>query len=238
MTKRQPPPFLRGGRPCKSPRPRSNQAVRVMSTITGMQSTAAAVSAVPACPQEPPELYRFRVDQYEQMGRAGILTEDDRVELVEGVLYRKPMKKGAHSIAARQAAAALGRVIPAESHFVTREDPVRIPGRAGMPEPNISVVRSRSGDYAEQPEGADVSLVVDVAEKSLIFDRTQKLTTYAGGGIPVYWIVNLVDRQVEVYTEPAESGYGMEQIYKPGQDVPVVLDGTEVGRIPVSDILP
>src|ERR1035438_7215813 len=121
-----------------------------MSTITGMPSAAAGVTAVPACPLEPPELYRFRVDQYEQMGRAGILTEDDRVELVEGVLYRKPMKKGAHSIAAREAAAALGRVIPAEPYFVTREDPVRIPGRAGMPEPDISVVRGRSRSHTSE----------------------------------------------------------------------------------------
>jgi len=209
-----------------------------MSTITGTQLTAAAVTAVPTCPQAPPELYRFRLDQYEQMGRAGILTDDDRVELVEGVLYHKPMKKGAHSIAARESAAALGRVIPAESYFVTREDPVRIPGRAGMPEPDISVVRGRSRDYAEQPEGRDVSLVVEVAENSLVFDRTQKLTTYAGGGIPVYWIVNLVDRQIEVYSGPGPDGYQSRQVYIPGQNVPIVIDGAPVGQVAVVELLP
>jgi Uma2 family endonuclease len=209
-----------------------------MSTITGMQSTAADVAAVSACPQESPELYRFRVDQYEQMGRAGILSEDDRVELVEGVLYRKPMKKGTHSIAAREAAAALGRAIPAESYFVTREDPVRIASRAGMPEPDISVVRGRSRDYAEQPEGGDVALVVEIAEKSLNFDRTQKLTTYAGGGIPVYWIVNLIDRQVEVYTGPGPEGYRSRQVYTPGQDVPIVIDGATMGQVAVIELLP
>ncbi len=172
------------------------------------------------------------------MGRAGILTEDDGVELVEGVLYRKPMKKGAHSIAAREGAAALGRVIPAESHFVTREDPVRVPGRAGMPEPDISVVRGRSRDYAEQPEGSDVSLIVEVAEKSLIFDRTQKLTTYAGGGIPVYWIINLIDRQVEVYSGPSPDGYRSRDVYTPGQDVPIVIDGNLLGQVAVVELLP
>ncbi len=76
-----------------------------------MQSTASEVTCGPGLFfRSRPELYRFRVDQYDgKMGRLGILTEEDRVELVEGVLYRKPMKKGAHLIAARQAAA-LGRV--------------------------------------------------------------------------------------------------------------------------------
>jgi Uma2 family endonuclease len=157
-----------------------------MSTITQSQSTGGGAAVAPACTQDSPELYRFRLDQYEQMGRAGILTEDDRVELVEGVLYCKPMKKGSHSIAARETAAALSRNVPAESYFVTREDPVRIPGRAGMPEPHVSVVRGRSRDYTEQPESLDVALVVEVAEQSPAFDRTEKLNTYAGGGIPVY----------------------------------------------------
>jgi Uma2 family endonuclease len=172
------------------------------------------------------------------MGRAGILTEDDRVELVEGVLYRKPMKKGTHSIAARETAAALARIVPAESYFVTREDPVRIPGRAGMPEPDVSVVRGQSRDYTEQPESLDVALVVEVAEKSLVFDRTEKLNAYAGGGVPVYWIVNLVDRQLEVYSSPGPDGYHSSQVYTTGQDVPIVIDGATLGQVPLVDLLP
>ena len=172
------------------------------------------------------------------MGRLGILTEEDRVELVEGVLYRKPMKKGPHSIAARETAGGLARLIPAESYFVTREDPVRIPGRAGMPEPDISVVRGKSRDYTEQPAGSDVALVVEVADKSLTFDRTEKLTSYASGGIPVYWIVNLVDRQVEVYSNPGPDGYRTREVFAPGANVPVVVDGTLLGQIAVVDILP
>jgi Uma2 family endonuclease len=208
-----------------------------MSTITKMQSTATGTPSAPSCPQEPPELYRFRVDQYEQMGRAGILTADDRVELVEGVLYRKSMKKGNHSISAREASAALARIVPLETYFVTREDPVRIPGRAGMPEPDVSVVRGRSRDYSEQPEASDVALVVEVAEKRLTFDRTEKLNTYAAGGIPVYWIINLVDRQVEVYSSPGPEGYRSSQVYTPGQDVPIVIDGSTLGQVAVAELL-
>ena len=211
-----------------------------MSTIVPAHPTMSVIPSALALPAAHSfsELYRLTVDQYEQMGRAGIFSEDDRVELVEGLLYRKPMKKGPHSIASRETAAALSRLVRSEAYFVTREDPVRIPGRSGMPEPDISVVRGRSRDYIEQPDAGDVPLIVEVSDKTLAFDRTDKLGSYAGGGIPVYWIVNLVDRQVEVYSNPAPIGYHSSQVFTPGQEVPVVIDGFEVGRIPVSDILP
>jgi len=61
---------------------------------------------------------------------------------------------------------------------------------------------------------------------------------YGSGGVPVYWIVNLVDRQVEVQTNPGPGGYESRQILKPGDDVPVVVDGAEPGRIGVADIMP
>ncbi len=212
-----------------------------MSTIAASQpATAPAVlpgvsTPPPACP----ELYRLTVNQYKRMGDAGILTEDDGVELVEGLLYRKPMKKGPHSIACRETSAALTRLVPAEAYFVTREDPVEIPGRAGMPEPDISVVRGRSRDYTNQPRAGDVPLIVEVADKGrLAFDQGDKLGTYAGGGIAVYWIVNLVERQVEVYTDPGPAGYASREVFKPGQQVPVVIDGRLLGHVAVDDLLP
>ena len=158
-----------------------------MSTIAPTQpATAPAILPGTHRPSpSAPDLYRFTVDQYKRMGAAGILTEDDRVELVEGLLYRKPMKKGPHSISRRETTSALTRVVPAEVYFVTREDPVNIPGRSGMPEPDISVVRGRSRDYVEQPKAGDVPMVVEVADKGrLAYDRGEKLGSYAEGGIP------------------------------------------------------
>jgi Uma2 family endonuclease len=213
-----------------------------MSTITSTQATTSPAmlpgASIPTTAS--PELYRFSVDQYERMGDAGILTEDDRVELVEGLIYRKPMKKGPHSISCRKTAAALTRIVPAEAYFVTREDPVAIPGRASMPEPDISVVRGNSDDYLDQPAAADVPLVVEVAavKSRLAHARGDKLDTYAGGSIPVYWIVNLIDRQVEVYTDPGPAGYAASTIFKPGQQVPVIIDGQPLPPIAVDDLLP
>ena len=62
--------------------------------------------------------------------------------------------------------------------------------------------------------------------------------TYRASGIPIYWIVNLRESQAEANSEPTSDGYGSVRAYKPGEDVPIVLDGAEVGRIAVSDILP
>ena len=212
-----------------------------MSTIASTQLSMAPTAplGVSNPPPSSPELYRLTTDQYKRMGEAGILTDDDRVELVEGLLYRKPMKKGPHSIACRETTSALTRVIPTEGYFVTREDPVDIPGRSGMPEPDISIVRGRSRDYTDQPKAGDVPLVVEVADKGrLAFDRGDKSGAYAGGGIPVYWIVNLVDRQVEVYTDPSPAGYQSRADFHPGERVPVVIDGQQVGEVAVDDILP
>jgi Uma2 family endonuclease len=212
-----------------------------MSTIAPTQpaTAPATLPGASTLPAASTELYRFTVDQYKRMGDAGILTDDDRVELVEGLLYRKPMKKGPHSIACRETTTALTRIVPAEGYFVTREDPVEIPGRAGLPEPDISVVRGRSRDYTNQPRAGDVALIVEVADKGrLAFDRGEKLESYAGGGILVYWIINLVDRQVEVYTGPGPGGYQSREDFQPGQLVPVVIDGRLLGHVAVDDLLP
>jgi Uma2 family endonuclease len=212
-----------------------------MSTIAPTQATTLPPMLPGGWTPPPasPELYRFSVVQYEKMGDAGILTEDDRIELVEGLIYRKPMKKGPHSITCRETFAALTRIVPVATHFVTREDPVSIPGWASMPEPDISVVRGRSRDYTEQPKASDVSMIVEVANKArLAYDQGEKLRAYASGGIPVYWIVNLVARQVEVYTGPVQGNYPAPTIFKAGQQVPVVIDGQQLQPIAVDDILP
>ena len=106
------------------------------------------------------------------------------------------------------------------------------------PEPDVVVVRGLREDYRNRIPGPnDVALLVEVLEATLEQDRGKKLTAYARGSIPLYWIVNLVDRQVEVYSDPSPAGYRSIQVFKPGQDVPVAIDCDDVGRIAVADIL-
>src|SRR5205823_1917874 len=98
--------------------------------------------------------------------------------------------------------------------------------------------------YLEQdrhPGPRDTALVIEVAESSLHIDETAMLRACARARVPVYWIVNLVNRRVQVYTDPTgpaeEPAYGQRQDYPETYEVPVVLDGHEVGRIAVRDLL-
>ena len=102
------------------------------------------------------------------------------------------------------------------------------------------VVRGADADYRHRiPTPADVALLVEVSESTLGQDRGVKRTAYARDGIAVYWIVNLVDRQVEVYTRPVKEGrYRSRKDYKLGQQVPVVIAGQPLPPIAVDDILP
>ncbi len=183
-------------------------------------------------PTPPP--YRLSVDEYERVVEAGAV--DARIELIDGFLVRKMGKNPPHIWAVDRLLDLLKPLCI--GGWCRKEDPVRIPD-FDEPEPDVVVVRGSRDDYRGRiPEPSDVALVVEVAETTLDRDQGKKQDAYAHGRIPVYWIVNLVDRRVEVYTDPGAAGYDSCQFFNPGQDVPVVIDGTVIGRIAVSDILP
>jgi len=182
----------------------------------------------------PQDLYRMTVDEYERIG--GMLN-DDRVELIDGYLVKKMGKKPPDISAVENVLQAWTPLLPA-GFFCRKEDPVRIPD-FDEPEPDVAILRGSRQDYGGRiPEPTDVALLVEVSETTLARDRGPKLLNYAKAGIPVYWIVNLVDHQVEVYSSPSPDGYQVHRDFQPGQDVPVVIDGVEVGRIAVADLLP
>jgi len=190
---------------------------------------------VPADAQSP-GLFRLSVEQYEAMSRAGILTDRDRVELVDGLLVNKMTKNPPHSVSARAVAEALASLIPA-GLFVTREEPIRLSDRS-EPEPDVAIIRGASRDYRERHPGpAHVPLIVEVADWSLAFDRGEKLSAYAVAGIPAYWIVNLNDRRLEVHSEPQGRRYRNVEILSAEQVVHLVIDGQDCGAIPVSELL-
>ena len=144
-----------------------------------------------------------------------------------------------HRVADELCGAELDRVVPADRYHVPGAKPVRLPGRDSEPEPDRCVVRGTIRDYEDHHPGPDeIALIVEVADSSLADDRTLATKVYGPAGIPVYWIVNLVDRQVEVYTNPSPAGYLSTEVFAEGQSVPVVIEGQPLGRIAVSDILP
>jgi Uma2 family endonuclease len=195
------------------------------------------LSVMPAVPTLP--IWRLSVAQYHQMIQASILDEDDLIELLEGWLVFKVPKSPLHCVSIgllRDALARLPSDFFVESHgSLTTED--------GEPEPDLMVVRGTPGDYSNRhPCGADVALVVEVADSSLTRDREQKRGLYARAGVPVYWIINLSENQVEVYSaigdEAEQVDYLDRQDFLPADEVPLLLDGREIGRLRVSELLP
>jgi len=200
-----------------------------MSTITPTQP-ASSPAAFPTAPV----LYRMTVDEYERIGE---LLDDPRVELIDGHLVKKMPKNPEHSWTTKQVFKALARLLPAGWTWRT-EQPVRFPAY-DEPEPDVSIVRGSDDDYMHRMPGpADVALLVEISESTLSTDRGEKLRAYARAAIPIYWIVNLVNRQVEVYTGPVVDDYATRQDFLPGQHVPLLIDGRQLGQIAVDDILP
>jgi Uma2 family endonuclease len=200
-------------------------------TTTGEPATA----AVPDVP-----IYRLTVAQYHAMARAGILTEDDPVELLEGWLVWKMTKQKPHSIATRRVRRALERLV-VSGWYVDSQEPITTPD--SEPEPDVFVAREDVADEpSRHPAASEVALVVEVADRSLATDRGTKKRLYARASIPVYWIVNLIERKIEVYTEPsgptATPDYGSQRIYNAADRLPVLLHGTEVGSLEIAALLP
>jgi Uma2 family endonuclease len=190
----------------------------------------------PSLPSPGLELYRITVDEYERLAEAAIL-DDPRVELINGYLVRKMTKKPPHVIAVEgMRDALLALALPGWRIMI--HDPVRLPD-FDEPEPDIAVVRGSRKDYrGRYPGPKEIGLIVEVADSSLTTDRGEKLAAYARGGVPQYWIVNLVDGLVETYSNPIATGhYQISRVYHPGEDMPVVIDEHEVGRIAVEEIV-
>jgi Uma2 family endonuclease len=196
----------------------------------------------PLLPILPPvPVRRFTVDEYHQMIQAGILGEDDNVELLEGWIVPQIGRGPAHDA---MISVVVNVVLEARlpKGWVWR-------GRSGMttadsePEPDITVIRGCHRDYfGRHPGPADMALVIEVADSSLSRDRTLKGRIYAAAAVPVYWIINLVDGQVEVYTDPTGPDpapvYRVRQDYRIGDFVPFVIDGRDLGPIPAQELLP
>lgn len=192
----------------------------------------------PTVPTEP--VWRFNVAQYHQMIRSGILTEDDPVELLEGWIIYKMPKNPPHRAATKLTRNALEEIVPS-GWYVDAQEPITV--EDSEPEPDVVIVRGNTRDYLDRHPGSqDIALIVEIADSTLERDRTFKKRIYARAGIPVYWIINLPEQQLEVYTEPielaSEPTYQQRQDYSLSDEVVVAIEGREVSRLNVRDLLP
>jgi Uma2 family endonuclease len=211
----------------------------MMSTTTTSSPTLTTPAAPPPVIPSPhllASLYRMTIDRYERLVEAGLL-DHPQVELINGWLVTKMSKKPTHVISTGRLARRLEGLLPPGWHL-RKEEPVRIPD-FDEPEPDLAIAASALEDYPERhPGSGEVAVAVEVSDTTLDRDQDEKKAAYARGGIPYYWIVNLVDRQVEVYADPRGGRYQDCHIFPSGAGVPVVVAGVEVGRIPVDAILP
>ena len=184
-------------------------------------------------------VYRLTVRQFERMISANVFPEGDHVELLGGILVDKMTKHQPHNFTVGQAADSVRRVTPHGWHVI-EEKSVAL-GRRWRPEPDLAVIRGDRTDYPDRlPGPGDIVLSVEVADTTYATDRGVKWRRYAAARVPIYGIINLPTRRVEVYSDPVGRGktatYRVTASYGVADEVPVVIEGREVGRIAVKDI--
>ena len=183
---------------------------------------------------------RFTVDEYHELIRSGMLGPEDRVELLDGYLVLKMAHGSRHDGAIAVLNRRLVRAVPDE-WTVRPQLAATLP--ESEPEPDLLVARGGDAAYfGRHPSPIEVGLLIEVSDSSLARDTREKLQIYARDGIPVYWVVNIPDRRIEVYTDPDPAAvppaYRIRAVHPVGSTVPVVLDGVTVGQITVADVLP
>lgn len=205
-------------------------------------SKTVPVSARPNLPLTvPPEpVWRLSVERYHQIIRAGILTKDDPIELLEGWLIQKMPKNPRHRAATKLTRDALEAIVP-QGWYVDSQKPITLSDSEA--EPDVIIVRGDTRDYLDRHPGvSDLGLIVEIADTTLERDRSLKKRLYARAGISVYWIVNLSQQQLEVYTQPNNSAetpaYQQSQIYRLGEAVTVAIAHSIIGSITVDDLFP
>ena len=172
--------------------------------------------------------YKLSVPKYERMVAAGLLTPEDRIELIRGVIVEKIPIGNAHANAVT--ALSEGFILAVGDSAVVRpQNPLKLSD--SVPEPDLFLAAPPRARYRQgHPTPADVFLVVEVADSSLAADRDIKGPLYAENGIPEYWVVNLIDDTIEVHRDPQPAGtWGTTVTRRRGERVEVsALPG--VGR--------
>lgn len=196
------------------------------------------VESVAAIPND--LILRLSIEQYHAMIQSGILTDDDFVELLEGWLVFKMPKNPPHRATTRLVRTALENILP-PGWYVDSQEPITLSN--SEPEPDIVVVRGDTRQYLDRHPGAeDIAMVIEVSDTTLQRDRTVKKRIYARAGIAIYWIVNLVEEQVEVYSQPIveleQPDYSQRLDFGRSAVVPIIIEGIEIRAIAVDALLP
>lgn len=204
--------------------------------------SAPATAAPPAVPfyMSRTGFRKFTLDEYHRMIESGVLKSGEPYELLEGNLVLKMSHGSRHGSAVQALPKRFWRMLPAGWDVRTQSAVTLTDG--SEPEPDVALVRGDETTYRDHHPGpAEIGLLVEVADSSLLDDRHDKSRIYARAGVSVYWVVNVLGKIIEVYTRPsgptADPAYADRTDYAPGASVPVVLDGVTVGSVAVAEVL-
>jgi len=149
--------------------------------------------------------HRYTVEDYERMGAAGILGEDDRVELIEGEIIDMPPIGSPHGGSVNRIAQKLTLAV-GDRAIVAVQNPIRLDDFS-EPQPDIALLKPREDFYAARhPTPDDVLMLIEVAETSIRYDRDKKLPLYARAGIPEVWLVDIKAGRITRYRDPSDTG--------------------------------
>ena len=185
--------------------------------------------------QPPPvPVRRFSVNEYHRLGEIGVLTEDDRVELLEGEIVEMTPIGSYHAACVSR----LNRMLTlqlGQTAIVSVQNPIRLNDQS-EPQPDITLLKPRPDFYkGGHPQPDDILLVIEVADSSVNLDRGTKLPLYAKAGISEVWIVDLTGLTVETYWQPSAQGY--ESISQLNDSEHVTSESFPALNISVKEIL-
>jgi Uma2 family endonuclease len=186
------------------------------------------------------QVRRWTREEYDRVIEAGVLTPEDHVELIDGEILAITPQGSAHATAVSLAQEALRSAV-GEHGYVRARLPLAL-GSESEPEPDVAVVAGSARDYRDAHPGSAM-LVAEIADATLAHDRDVKKSLYARARIPEYWIVNLIERHVEICREPlpmpgARFGWGYRTVERrgPGDSIlPASLPGVSIA---IADLLP
>ena len=166
--------------------------------------------------------HRFSLEEYMQMIEFGILDENDKLELIRGELVKKMTIDDPHASCIDKLNRILVRLVDEDVAIVRIQNPVVV--LDSRPEPDVVLAVPRDHEYTSSaPKPNDILLLIEVADSSLAYDRTEKLSLYAEAGVREYWIVNVRQQCVEVYRAPQPNGaYSDARVLKLGESLSIL----------------
>lgn len=160
----------------------------------------------------------FTVDEYHRMGEAGVFSEDDRVELMEGEILMMSPIGSRHIASVNRVVMELSGLLRGRA-IVSGQNPVVL-NDFSEPEPDIAILKLRNDFYAQAlPTAADTLLIIEIGDSSVAFDHDIKLPAYARSGVPEVWLSDIPAQTVTAHTEPISGAYQTVRTYGRGDSI-------------------